>query len=67
MVVECNDISAGGISFLIDYKPDFNEAIIVLGTPPNVTSVLGQVVRVSNTMRNGRAAYLVGCRFTSRV
>ena len=66
MVVECNDISAGGISFVLDYRPEFKEAVIVLGSPPNVTSVVAEIVRISTTTRDGRIAYLIGCRFTGR-
>ena len=66
IVVECFDVSTGGVSFLLDYMPDFSDILVVLGTQPHVTTLLARIIRVSPTTVEGRSTYLVGCRFTRR-
>lgn len=65
--VECNDISAGGISFLYDRRPDFEYLVVALGRPPEETFFTAHVVRVAQEEKEGKTRYLVGCRFTGRV
>ena len=65
--VVCNDISAGGISFLLSEAPDFEELVVVLGKPPNETFFTARVVRIVGHQENGEMKYLVGCRFTGKV
>lgn len=65
--VECNDISAGGISFLYDRRPDFDYLVVALGRPPEETFFTAHVVRIARQEKEGQTRYLVGCRFTGRI
>ena len=65
--VNCKNISAGGISFFLPRKPDFTSLVVALGRPPGVTYFTASVVRLLEQQRNGKAAYMVGCRFIGRV
>lgn len=65
--VEFRDISAGGISFYLDQRPDFEYLVVVLGRAPEENYFAAQVVRVVNEELDGRQRILVGCRFTGRV
>lgn len=65
--VQCNDISAGGISFFFDRRPDFEYLVVALGRPPEETFFTAHVVRVARKDTEGQTRYLVGCRFTGRV
>jgi len=65
--VACEDISAGGISFLMDGKPEFKDVVVALGRPPMLTFFTAEIVRISEKEIDGERAYLVGCRFTGRV
>jgi hypothetical protein len=64
--VECNDISAGGISFLFDRRPDFDNLVVSLGRPPAETYFTAHIVRIAREEKEGKTVYLVGCRFTGR-
>jgi PAS domain S-box-containing protein len=64
--VQCRDISAGGISFYLDQRPDFNILVVVLGREPGENYFTAEVVRVVTEQREGKTAFLVGCRFTGR-
>lgn len=65
--VECNDISAGGLSFLFDRRPDFEFLVVALGRQPEETFFTAHVVRVAKKEQDGNTRYLVGCRFTGRI
>ncbi len=65
--VQCRDISAGGFSFLLDRKPDFETLVVCLGRPPAETFFTARVVRCVEVQENGETWLLVGCRFTGRV
>lgn len=65
--VQCNDISAGGISFVLDHPPDFEELIVALGQPSKRTYFVARVVRIQIRQEVCGPAYLVGCQFTGRV
>ncbi len=64
--VQCNDISAGGLSFFLDRAPAFDKLIVALGKEPALTFFTAEVVRVASVQRDGPKVYLVGCRFTGR-
>ncbi len=64
--VQCNDISAGGLSFFFARPPAFERLIVALGKEPAVTYFTAHVVRVASVERGGGKAYLVGCKFTGR-
>jgi hypothetical protein len=63
----CEDISAGGISFYLASAPDFEDVVVALGKPPFLTYFIAHVARTLKKTVDGRAVYLVGCRFTGRV
>jgi hypothetical protein len=65
--VQCKDISATGIAFLLDRAPDSETVVVELGRAPRVTKVVCRIVRVSPTEVDGRRKYLVGCRFIGRL
>lgn len=65
--VQCNDISAGGISFVLDHPPDFEELIVALGQPTKRTYFVARVVRIQIRQEVCGPSYLVGCQFTGRV
>jgi PAS domain S-box-containing protein len=65
--VQFRDISAGGVSFLFDKRPQFSTLVLALGCPPNVHYVKGQIVNATETVNEGNKAFLVGCRFLERV
>ena len=65
--VECEDISAGGIAFLLDTEPDFENVVVALGKAPALTCFAGRVVRVADRSTPEKRRFLVGCQFTGRV
>ncbi|MEN6494190.1 MAG: PAS domain S-box protein [Thermoguttaceae bacterium] len=65
--VECRDLSAGGISFLLDRCPDFEYLVVALGRPPAETFFTAHVVRVAKEEKDGKTRFIVGCRFAGRV
>ncbi|MHB8902535.1 MAG: PAS domain S-box protein, partial [Thermoguttaceae bacterium] len=65
--VACCDISAGGLSYILDDPPAYHEVLISLGTPPADRKVIARVVRVVEKEVSGRIMYQVGCRFVGRV
>jgi hypothetical protein len=65
--VRCNDISCGGISFLLEEKPTFTDWVVALGRPPAVTYFLAKLAHVQQITWEGRAQYKVGCRLIDRV
>jgi len=64
--VQCNDISAGGISFFLDKPPDFDSLVVALGREPALTYFTARVARVAGVDQDGPKVYLVGCKFTGR-
>ncbi len=65
--VPCHDISAGGISFYLNSKPDFDTLLVALGKTPSLTYFTARVVRIVEEVIDGHVMQLVGCRFTGRV
>lgn len=65
--VACCDISAGGLSYLVEEPPAYDELIISLGSPPNDRKILARVVRTAQRDVNGQTVHQVGCQFVGRV
>jgi PAS domain S-box-containing protein len=65
--VECRDISAGGISFFTEKRPDFTNLIVALGVAPLESFFVARIVRVVLAEEGSPLPYMVGCRFTGRV
>jgi len=62
----CNDISAGGFSYLAGEPPASNRLLVGLGEPPDLTYVVAEVVHVTRVTRGEKQTYTVGCRYTGR-
>ncbi len=65
--VVCEDISAGGISFHLDTRPNFEKVVVALGQPPQLCYFTAQIVRIAERFDKGRRHFLIGCRFTGRI
>jgi len=65
--VTCEDISAGGIAFLLDQRPDFKDLVVALGQDSGVKYLSARVARVVEKQRDGKTTYMVGCQFSGRV
>jgi len=65
--VACEDTSAGGLCFVMDSPPDFNELVVALGRAPAFSYFTAEVLRVNEKYLGDEKVYLVGCRFTGRV
>lgn len=65
--VECRDISAGGLAFLVERPPDFDTLVVALGRLAAENLLMAEVVRVMPVKEDGKKGYLVGCRFIGRV
>jgi PAS domain S-box-containing protein len=61
------EISAGGVTFQLTKKPDFDSLVIALGNPAHPTRLTAKVMRVQTLVQSGKVVYLVGCRFTGRL
>ena len=66
-VVQCHDISAGGFAFVSPEPPAQESYVVVLGSAPVLIYVKVSVAHVTPTTRDGRDAFLVGCKYTGRV
>ncbi len=63
--VNCSDLSAGGISFYMDYPPDFDTFVIILANGNAPIRMLGKVV--GHQHPKGMALFLVRCQFMRRL
>jgi hypothetical protein len=61
--VRCHDLSVGGIALVLPERPDFEYAVVALGTAPNQIHL---VVRVAHH-RPAPTGFIVGCRFIRKV
>jgi len=61
--VLCQNISTSSICFLLPHQPDFDHAVIALGTPPRLIYVAARVTNVRPAIRG----FFVGCSFLSKV
>lgn len=65
--IECNDIAAGGFSFLSPQPPPSNSLIVALGVAPKLTYLKAEIVHVRRVQNEGRSMYLIGCSYIGRV
>jgi PAS domain S-box-containing protein len=65
--VQFRDISAGGVSFLINRRPEFDSFVLELGCEPNVHYMSAKVVNVIERATGEGSTFMVGCRFLNRV
>ena len=65
--VTCNDIGAGGFSFLTHRPLPSDGVVVALGNPPKLTYLTAKVVHVNRVEYQGRWVFLVGCTYTGRM
>jgi hypothetical protein len=70
--VQFQDISAGGVSFLLGYRPQFDMVVLGLGFAPNLRHVTAKILNVTQVSdpthpAAGETMFLVGCKFLERV
>jgi len=64
--VQCNDIAAGGFSYISESVPSSDTLVVALGIPPKVTYLTARVAHSTEIMRNGRNMFVIGCSYTGR-
>lgn len=64
--VLCNDISAGGFSFLIHQPLATNGLVIALGVAPQISYLTAKVVHVNRVDFQGRKMFHIGCCYTGK-
>lgn len=64
---QCNDIAAGGFSFLCEKPPAADVFVVALGMPPRITYLMAQIRHVTRIEQDGRPVFVVGCKYTDRV
>ncbi len=65
--IQCNDIAAGGFSFISTKPMQSDMLVVALGTPPRLTYLTAQVAHVTRIERDGERMYMVGCSYIGRV
>ena len=64
--VECQDISRGGIAFLLTRRPNFEQVVITLPMHDQWASVRARVIYYQ-PVTGRRGGFLVGCKFLERI
>ena len=65
--VVCQDLSAGGFSYVSAAPPETETLAVELGKAPVLIYVTACVIHVSEVWSGAARQYLVGCRFTGRL
>ena len=64
--VSCQDISAGGFSFILTERAEFEQVVVALGQVP-FKFFTANLQNQSRVRIKGRPCYRIGCRFTGRI
>ena len=64
--IECNDIGAGGFSYISSSPPRSESLVVALGTPPMLTYLVAQVAHVTRVEDDDQRKYLIGCNYIGR-
>src|SRR5262249_42878505 len=64
---QCRDISPTGFQFFSPNPPAFKNLMLALGNEGSVTYLSARVMHSTQIKRNGKAAFVVGCQFHSRI
>jgi len=64
--IQCNDIAAGGFSFVCSTLPTSKKLVIELGTPPKVSYLMAEVAHSTRFEQDGRRVYMIGCTYIGR-
>lgn len=67
VAVRCRDLSTGGFSYYATHPPEHGKVICAFGTAPDFLYLTAQVLYSKPVTIDGRAAYLIGCRFLQKV
>lgn len=65
--VLCQDVSAGGISFVVDDRPLGDAVVVALGFEPHLRYMAAEIVYVLPGEVFGEEKFRVGCRFLGRI
>ncbi len=65
--IQCNDIAAGGFSFVSDAPPVSDAYVVALGCAPKVTYLSAQIAHVTRVQHDGKRRFLIGCNYMGRV
>lgn len=65
--VQFHDISAGGVSFRMVRRPDYDTVVLALGVAPSVHYISARIVNVAEVVEQGVLGFHVGCRFLERL
>jgi hypothetical protein len=65
--VRCHDISVSGISFFLPEKPDFESAIISIGTGEKLMFMHIEVCQHKAVYMHREVSFLIGCRYLRRM
>jgi len=64
--VQCNDIAAGGFSYLSPTPPLSDTLVVALGAPPFFTFLTAQVAHITRLRQQGQRMFLIGCSYIGR-
>ena len=64
--IQCNDIAAGGFSFLCSSLPTSKTLVVELGVAPKVTYLMAHVAHSTRFEQDGKPTYLIGCNYVGR-
>jgi hypothetical protein len=64
--VQCNDISAGGFSFLAADRPASDRVVVALGVAPRVAYLIAQIAHSTQFEQDGKTMFMVGCNYIGR-
>lgn len=65
-LVQCQDISPSGFSFISKRRPEYEHLVVALGAVP-FTFFAAQVMHAKTIAATPGQPYLVGCRFLNRL
>jgi diguanylate cyclase len=65
--VQCQDLAAGGCSFLLPEAPDCDAYIVALGVEPHCVYVVAEVLHARRDSSKMPPVFVIGCRFTGRI
>lgn len=67
-IIQCRDLSRGGVGFYSPIKPSTPNLVVSLGVVGGVSCVIAcRVVHCSQVYTQGASQYLVGCEFLQRL
>jgi len=64
--IQCNDIAAGGFSFVCKTPPASDTLVVELGAPPKFSYLIAQVAHVTRVEKDGQRQFVVGCNYVGR-